>query len=276
MFKPYADILAGELHYCGNTAEFMQDPVAIGAVGGSGTRVIADLVERGGIIMATPMNRSRDAMEWPPLDRILAPGLLARFSREQLLSNAFNGLERLLLLRQMRLDRRGRGGWKVPGTHLWLDELCDYFPRLQYVHLIRNGLDMAYSPNRQQARRWAHRINLELDVAPEEEPPPPAVLEYWLTANERAISIGRKRLGDRFLLLRFEDLLGDPKKEITRLMDFIGARPAGEQLDEMAGTVHRPRTVDRYRRQPWREHFSTGQLRRLEALGYHPQETLPS
>lgn len=276
MFKPYADILAGELPYAGDSAEFMPDPVAIGAVGGSGTRVVADLVERAGIIMATPMNKSRDAMEWPPLDRILGPELRARFSRQQLLSNAFNGLERLLLLRQKKLGRLGRGGWKVPGTHLWLEELCDYFPRLQYIHVIRNGLDMAYSPNRQQARRWAHRVDLELSTVPGEEPLPAEALEYWLTANERALRIGRERLGDRFLLLRFEDLLAHPKKQVARLIDFLGAGSSGDTQDEMAGTIRRPGTVDRYRRQPWRQHFSTVQLRRLEALGYDPAEALES
>ena len=272
MFKPYADILAGELAYSGSSAEFKQDPVAIGAVGGSGTRVVADFLERAGIVMATPMNKSLDAMEWPPMDKILAPELLSRFPREQLLSNAFNGLERLLLLRQMNLDRLGRGGWKVPGTHLWLEELADYFPALQYVHLIRNGLDMAYSPNRQQAQRWAHEVDPALETDPNREPSPAATLEYWLSANERAIQVGRDRLGDRFLLLRFEGLVAEPRDQIDRLMDFLGLEPSPAEREQMAATIRRPATVGRYSRFPWREHFSPAQLQRLAALGYHPAE----
>jgi hypothetical protein len=270
MFRPYADILAGRLAYAGSAAEFLPDPVAVGAVGGSGTRVIAQLLSRAGIIMATPMNVSQDALEWPPLEQILAPEMLKRFPRASLLANAFNGLERLLLLRQAKLGLCGRGGWKVPGTHLWLEELADYFPQMQYVHLIRHGLDMAFSPNTQQARRWGHRVNPDLAMDPTREPSPGQALEYWLAANERALEIGRRRLGARFLLLRYEQLVARPREQLARLLAFLHLEAEESQLEDMAAMIRRPASVDRFRNQSWQTQVSREQLQRLQALGYTP------
>ncbi len=164
MLAPYARILDGNLSSADQHARHIPDPVAIGAVGGSGTRLMARTLEAMGVAMATPVNSAGDALEWPPMRRLLSDSMLARFPREHILNNAFSGLEQLLALRRHNLGLSGRSGWKVPTTHLWLAELAQFFPGMQYIHLIRNGLDMAYSGNQRQAQHWASSQAVELTL----------------------------------------------------------------------------------------------------------------
>ena len=47
-----------------------------------------------------------------------------------------------------------RWGWKEPNTHVILERMLNSFPQLKYIHVMRNGLDMAYSSNQQQLLLW--------------------------------------------------------------------------------------------------------------------------
>src|SRR5262249_24496407 len=50
--------------------------------------------------------------------------------------------------------RGERWGWKEPNTHVFLDRLQTAFPEMKYIHVMRNGLDMAYSENQNQLKLW--------------------------------------------------------------------------------------------------------------------------
>jgi hypothetical protein len=43
-------------------------------------------------------------------------------------------------------------GWKEPNSHIILDCLASRLENMKYIHVIRNGLDMAYSSNQNQLR----------------------------------------------------------------------------------------------------------------------------
>jgi hypothetical protein len=268
MLKPYADLLGGELNYHGTQAEYVPDPVAVGAVGGSGTRVVAQVLADAGVAMGAAHNVSNDAVEWPPLEKFLRPALLDHYSRNTILCNAFNLFEKLLYLRRETLGLTGRIGWKVPGTHLWLEELASYFPQLQYVHVIRHGLDMAYSGNQRQLRVWGHLLGLEASFDTDNRAAPADALEFWLRANEAAIDRADRLLNGRFFLLRFEELCDRPARELRRLLDFLGIQASDGMLAELAAKIRSPRSRNRYQQHPWRDDFSEPQLQRLAALGY--------
>ena len=58
MFRPYAALVDGEIEYRRTHAAYVPDPIAIGAVGGSGTRVLAQVLAQAGVTMATPSNEA--------------------------------------------------------------------------------------------------------------------------------------------------------------------------------------------------------------------------
>ena len=55
-------------------------------------------------------------------------------------------------------------GWKEPNSHLMIRHLHRHFgDRLRYVHVIRNGLDMAQSRNQLQLIRWGSVFGVPVD-----------------------------------------------------------------------------------------------------------------
>ena len=275
MLAPYSEIAEGKLTFSGSQATELPDPIAVGAVGGSGTRVLASVLADIGVALASPLNPAGDAMEWPPLRRLLTEQAIAEHSRERLMRNILRGFESLLLYRRDYLGLSGRIGWKVPATFLWLEDLCPFFPRMQYVHLVRHGLDMAYSRNQNQAKIWSHRFGIEPVLGPDGKLRPSDMLEYWLRANEFVMGRGRELLGERLIVIGFENLCSQPEKEISRVLDRLGLDYTAEQMAGLASRVSPPGSLYRYRKFPWESDFSDSQLRRLEALGCEPVTTGP-
>ena len=247
-------------------ADQLRDPVAIGAVGGSGTRLVRSILLEAGVAMSAGINDAGDAVDWPPLRELLAHR--GSVSREDMLGAAFVVMEEMLLERRSRLGHEGRIGWKVPGTFLWLRELNDYFPEMQYVHLMRNGLDMAYSGNRSQARDWASQFDIELELDSTGRITPSCTLEYWLRANAFALGETRDSMGERFLLLRYEDLCSDPATEVRKVTEFVGISLPDDHLAGISELVRRPGSIDRYQTRDWITDFTEDQLQRLELFGY--------
>lgn len=268
MLPAYERLITHELDPDPATARSIQDPVGIGAVGGSGTRLMALIVTAGGLVPASPLNRAGDAMEWPPFKRLLTPEMEARYGRSVLMRNIFGTFEQLLIKQRERHGTGVRSSWKVPGTFFWLRELSDYFPRMQYIHLIRNGLDMAYSGNQNQIGNWAGHLGVEIEYQSDGKVRPRSMLEYWLSANEHALAVGRECLGDRMMLVRFEKLCEKPVTEVERVLRFLDLDAGPGRVTELAELIRSPGSLGRHRNFDWEKEFSPEQLRRLESLGY--------
>jgi len=268
MLPYYEQLTTHELSTDLRQAELIPDPVGIGAVGGSGTRLVAEIVAQAGLVPASPLNRAGDAMEWPPFKRLLTPAMEARYDRDVLLNNIFAAFEKLLVDRRERLGSSGRVNWKVPGTFFWLRELSSYFPRMQYIHLIRNGLDMAYSGNQNQIANWAPHLDIAIEYEDNGKIRPRAMLEYWLAANEHALCVGRECLGERMLTVRFEDLCTTPTAELERILQFLGFDLSPSEIAPLSDLVKIPDSFGRYKKFNWKSDFTAAQFSRLEQLGY--------
>jgi hypothetical protein len=109
-----------------------------------------------------------------------------------------------------RGDRRW--GWKEPNTHIFLDRLASALPTLRYVHVVRNGLDMAYSANQNQLRLWGPLL-MDPQAA---VPGPRAMLKYWCVVQRRAARIGAAMPG-RFLMLNYDAFCQAPDDQLPAL-----------------------------------------------------------
>jgi hypothetical protein len=104
-------------------------------------------------------------------------------------------------------DSRGKSryGDKTPGYVLHLHLLADLFPEARFVHVIRDGRDVALSY--MQTRFGPRR--------------PSEGALYW---RDRVASgrVAGARLGaDRYRELRYEDLLQHPEREVASLSTFL-------------------------------------------------------
>jgi hypothetical protein len=103
-------------------------------------------------------------------------------------------------------DRMGRSRWgdKTPRYVEALDVLASLFPTARFVHLIRDGrnvalsyADMPFGPKTvgKAARLWARRVRAGMD--------------------------GGTSLGERYKELRYEDLVADTEGQLRSLCDFL-------------------------------------------------------
>ncbi len=76
-------------------------------------------------------------------------------------------------------------GWKEPNTHVTLPYLLAALPNLHYVHVIRHGLDMAFSSNVAQVRLWGALLSgntLDADK-------PADRFTYWCAVHRRLATV---------------------------------------------------------------------------------------
>jgi hypothetical protein len=118
--------------------------------------------------------------------------------------------------------------------------------QIRFVHVVRDGRDMAFSPNQRQALHYgpvahkAHRGSVAGGAV--------RSAAYWAWANGLASEDGRRHLGERYLCLRFEDLCEDPEAAASRLLDFACGGSADHELIARAvAEISPPASVGRWR-----------------------------
>lgn len=288
-------------------------PVAIGGVGGSGTRVVAQLLLDLHYYLGADLNEANDNLwfthllkrpEWfaaakrdeASREIFQALGVFERAMRGQIrredleyaaraaveLSYKYDPADPTLrwtlpwslslprvetFASSARVDLSGYvgWGWKEPNSQLFLSYLGQYFPDLKYILVVRHGLDMCYSANQQQLYNWGPSFG----VAAPDSPAllPQAALSYWIAANQAAIAQGTRHLGERFLVINYDQLCSSPKSEVTRLLDFLGRDVAAVDADHLFGLPRVPESAGRYRTRDLTV-FSADQIDAVRALGF--------
>ena len=245
-------------------------PVVLGGMGGSGTRLAAEIVERLGFYLGSDRNAEKDNLWFTLLfkrlrwlqkiersdPRQIEVGLRA-FTKAMLGQGVFSLAEMELIFRsaaEMTVFGQnafcvGRGiwpwlrvqsmlaaaealpienvrhfhgwGWKESNSHIYIEHLLRHFPAMKYIHVLRHGVDMAFSPNQNQLFTWGPLFCVS---APRGDHTkwPAAALKYWVRSNLRALEIGHRAGSDRFLCLNYDRLCAEPTNEIRRLVEFIG------------------------------------------------------
>lgn len=230
--------------------------MVIGGLGGSGTRVVAEILIQSGFYLGQDLNRENDNLLFTYLfkhprlfsdsihavhpkhralfslhERLfcgrlpLFPGDAYRFAKaawDTHRSPTYRwrfGLKRLnRLLRARRVEPGPHWGWKEPATIFHLHGLADFYPEAKYILVMRNGLDMCYSTNSQQHEHWGRSFEVDSqNLSPTER------FKFWQRANSATIDTCRK-LFDRFLVIRLEELCLEPHRTIRQLLEFAGLR----------------------------------------------------
>lgn len=266
-------------------------PLVVGCTGGSGSRLVAEVLQRCGCYMGRNLNFARDNMDFafclggrvsflnryfpfencPPARR--AVGLFESIY----FGERLNMSQRLLLLRigisyllpenrsllatrplSHRLKSVGglfarrdtkvtgespqqsRWAIKLPGSMLFLHPLLDVYPAMKFVHLVRDGRDMALSSNQKLLYHYAGPLGLTREYSFENS------YELWSRMNTWVNDTARSRMqADNYLLLRFEDLCNSPRNTIDQLLDFAGLAPPDS--DSVYDVPQPPASIGRWR-----------------------------
>lgn len=246
-------------------------PNIIGGSGGSGTRVVARIVRHGGMFIGTNLNDSEDALDFADyLDRWINVFLASRNSSlaPSRQTAMIQDLQQVLKKHLAPLDPTARAwGWKEPRNIFLLPFLHSQFPQLKFLHIVRDGRDMAYSINQNQLRKHGNWL---LDKTELRASVPMRSMALWSRLNLFTADYGETILATQYLRIRFEDLCHQPAQVITQIFAFFGLAGEVEHIVRQL-EIAPPGSLGRWRTQERRilaKLYRVGDMA-LERFGYH-------
>ncbi|HVS10833.1 MAG TPA: sulfotransferase, partial [Planctomycetota bacterium] len=144
----------------------------------------------------------------------------------------FPGFVRRLYDELAAQRRKPLAGDKTPGYVRHLPLLAALFPEARIVHLIRDGRDVALS-----ALEWATPSKGPGRLPLWSEDPIAVCALWWRERVEAGRREGRSLGPDRYLEVRYEDLVAEPERELARVTCFLGLDAAPEMLAFNRGKV---------------------------------------
>lgn len=269
-------------------------PVAIGGIGGSGTRIVALLLHLLGYYLGDDLNEMMDN-HWFTLlfkrrsvlletedafanlaalfhSRMTGTLEISEAQRQHLLELAAD--DRLLhpcdwlrdrvasFCRQGTLVPPERGwGWKEPNTHIVIDRLQKLRSELRYIHVVRHPIDMSVSSNQAQLQLWGPSfLDREVSITPRDS------LSFWCAAYRRIVKV-QQTSPQRVLTIDIEKLCAEPEFACEKIAQFLGTSISGHVISNLELLIRRPGSFGRYRGVDIRQ-FDRRDIEYVSALGY--------
>ena len=255
-------------------SKYSDAPVAIGGVGGSGTRLIAQILKELGFYVGSDLNDANDNLwftllfkrrevlaesgeQFSQLVDIFLEGMAGdkNFSIAQvklikklsLIDRPQHPVEWLrkradsLLAKQDNQEKVKYWGWKEPNTHVVINRLQKALPDIKYIHVVRNGLDMAHSANQNQLKLWgSHFIGADYEISPYYS------LKYWSIVHRRVLELGES-MGARFFLLNYDQFCLDPTNSLKKLCGFLEVDISNSQISDLSQLIKVPNSIGRFK-----------------------------
>jgi Sulfotransferase family len=271
----------------------LNDPVAVGGIGGSGTRVVAALLGSLGYYLGDDLNESLDNLWFTlffrrrsilledeqslnELIRLFASRMSGDVSASPETRAIVSSLpmrhggefRQVLMKRADTFLGAGTGrredqpwGWKEPNTHVIIDRLLAQCPALRYLHVIRHPLDMAFSANQYQLFLWGP-VFLERDVTIT----PRDSLSYWCAAHRRIARLAA-RWPERIRFVDFDALCAMPERHYLELAESLGFAPSAGAVARICNGVRPPASTGRFSRHDLGQ-FDPVDLSYVRQIGY--------
>ena len=270
-------------------------PVVVFNKSHSGSRLLAELLEAAGVFMGAEQNDSRDAL--PLLEVVDAlvrryyPDYGPLWDAEHAPDPALVPLVRAAFARHLGGHEPGKPwGWKLCETVYALPVIDGLFPGARFVHLVRDGRDVAFCDHKgptdafwrkvyfdtERMRTWR---GMPLDPGWYRRRPHTFNAQHWVSS----VRVGRAygaMLRERCLEVRYEDLCRDFAATAARVLRFVGA-PAADEAIERLGPSVRATSIGKHRLQAKRALAEVVEIEKplLLALGYlasDPEQPRPS
>ncbi len=246
--------------------------VSIGGVGGSGTRLIAQILRELGYYIGNDLNISNDNLlftliykrqnilvstetEFDSVTNLFCKimGSDQELNTEELhLLDKLSSENRVLHTREWLKERvknirhgssDTKWGWKEPNTHVVIERLFTRLDTLKFIYVYRNGMDMAYSSNQNQLRLWGNIfLNTEsLIISPENS------LKYWCEVHRRMLKL-KEIYPDRILMFDFDTFCIRPDDFLPKLTKFIGTD--SPDMNILKALIKKPGSIGRHKEHP--------------------------
>lgn len=249
-------------------ASGLDGPVVIFNKSHSGSRMLAELVAAGGVFLGAHVNESWDSL--PLLELVSA--LVRQYYPDYgpLWDPSLPGDAALAKLAVRVFEKHLEGfapqagrpwGWKLCETVYILPVLDYCFPRARYVHLIRDGRDVAFCDHRAPDDPFWRKVYFNTErirtfqgrrLTPQayRRQSPFYNALHWMNS----VTVGRHfgmMLRERYLEVRYEDLCTGFETAARRVLDFIAAPNPDNALRTLSAKVY-PTSVGKHRQQPAR------------------------
>ena len=278
----------------------MHNPIiAIGALGGSGTRAFAQILQEAGLFIGDELNESLDNLLFTRLfkdpkwhDRVSERGINRRLQIfiKIMQGEGLNTFESLMLrnalrhnstyptgkeelkkysfsyLKKSATTQHKRWGWKEPNTQIFVESLLTSMPKLVYIHVLRHGLDMAFSSNTRQLQNWGHLYGIALTGTESENEVAQKQLDYWIASTKRIVAL-QEKFPKRIHLFKLEELCAKPTDTINLLLKISRLKTNKDIGENLAKIPVLPASSNRYKSKDL-GCFSKGQLDFVASMGY--------
>lgn len=249
-------------------------PIAVGGVGGSGTRVVAWILMQLGVKLPGLLNESLDNLWFTLLfkrraalietdEDFSATGALFLNSLQGRLDIDAEGQARIRNILQtprqihsreemeavaqslladhstQPLAAHDRFGWKEPNTHVFLERLLRLRSDLKYIHVMRHGMDMALSKNQNQMNLWGPVFLDRTELSG-----PGDSLAFWCAAHRRVDRIAAL-YDKRVLIIKFEDLCERTIPAVREIAAFLDLSVNDNTLGEIDAYCTEPQSMGR-------------------------------
>jgi hypothetical protein len=238
-----------------------ENPIVIGASGGSGTRAVARILMTCGIFMGERRNGPEDALDFVEFYDRWAGKYLSRMKEPMRETEEQSMRDDFLSRAHRHRSKHELWGWKNPRSILFLPFLRSVMPGLRFIHLIRDGRDMAFSANQLQLEKHENEV---LNESEKQLPLSHRSITFWQRVNLAAADFGEKEMDGDYLRIRFEHLCAQPEETIGIIMRFIDTPLETHILEPAIAQVAPPESIGR-----WKGHdsFEIESLERLAAKG---------
>jgi hypothetical protein len=191
-------------------------PVVIGGCGRSGTTLLRVMLDahpsiccgpESELFLPVPVHVSQLASRFGILRQEIAAMVRRAPSREKLIEE--------FLRRCCTLAGKPRWAEKTPRNIRRLPEIFRAFPEARFIHVLRDGRDVVCSLRTHPRHRLVRGKLVPTGIVnPIED-----CVHRWV----EDIEASRPFWNDpRFTVVRYEDLVADPRRELTRLFEFVG------------------------------------------------------
>jgi sulfotransferase family protein len=239
-------------------------PVVVFNKSHSGSRFLAQLIGEAGVFMGAHQNESNDS--WDVLK--LVEYLVSRYYPDYSAlwdGTADNDAELAGLAHQVfeaHTEGLAEGtpwGWKLCETAYILPVLDFLFPAARYIHLIRDGRDVAFTDHRAPNRPFWKKIYFNTDQIMAWRGLKFHGRDYQRRSHiynamhwANSVTVGRtygSMLRERYLEVRYEDLCQDFESAADRVLQFIGTTNVSEVIGKIRPLVYQ-NSVHKYLNQP--------------------------
>jgi len=262
----------------------LRGPVVVFNKSHSGSRLLAQLLHASGISMGAHLNESWDSLDILELVEYLVTRYYPDYAPLWRTDLAPDAHLQALLMRVF--ERRCAGmnassawGWKLCETAYILPVLDYCFPHARYVHLIRDGRDVAFSDHRGPDSAFWRKVyfntdrvrmcfGLRLSAQAYRRRPHLYNALHWISS----VRVGRDfglMLRERYVEVRYEDLCSDFETQATRVLSAVLAPNPDGAIASLRSQVSTA-SIGKFRQRPARLVSRVVELQKplLLELGY--------